>query len=80
MNRTKQITKNIGWHLRINRSGERGSVNWERVGFVFNSKYEAEQFLKSRYPAVKSYTITGVNINTVPFEGRKDNKNAGGAQ
>ena len=76
MNRTKQITKNIGWHLRINRTGERGSVNWEQVGSVFRSKYEAEQFLKSRYSNVKSYTITGVNINTIPFEGQKDKREA----
>lgn len=57
----------IGWALRVNRTGAKGSENWERVGYVFNSKWEAETFRKSNYSHISKYHLEGVRISAEPI-------------
>lgn len=55
--------QSIGWALRVNRTGAKGSQNWERVGYVFNSKWEAETFRKANYSHISKFHLEGVRIS-----------------
>ena len=62
----KQKVRKVGYALRINRTGESGESNWEKVG-VFTSRYEAQTERDTKYANVKRATITGVRVNVEPL-------------
>lgn len=65
-NRTVAKKKNYGYMLLINRSGEKGERNWNRVGeAVFGSKYEAETY-RAKHHANMKFLVKGINLDPRP--------------
>ena len=62
MNTTTPQKVKVGYELRINYTGLSGKDNWTRVGFVFSSKYEAEEYRAKKHPRITKYTIMGIRL------------------
>jgi deferrochelatase/peroxidase EfeB len=66
MSKKTQGRKIAGYKLEIKRTGKTGK--WERVGFLFNSAYEANEYKKRHYPDVKIAQVYAVRIDYTPIE------------
>lgn len=53
----------MGYELRINRTGVQGASNWTRVGGLFASLLEANEYRKKNYLNVEKYFIAGINLS-----------------
>lgn len=58
----------VGYALRINRSGEAGADNWERVGFLFGTSLEADKWRKAHFPKIGKYSIYAIRVCTTPVQ------------
>lgn len=72
----KQKSKQFGYALFINRTGEKGAANWERAGYCFNTKPEANKFKNKSYSNIKKFRIETIRLNIEPisvgFQGGKN--------
>lgn len=57
----------FGYRLTINRSGQPGSVYWEKVGYLFTTSHEADEYRKLKYPDITKWTIQGVRLDRTPI-------------
>ncbi len=62
-NKTTPKSMRMGYELRINRSGENGARNWDRVGGTFSSTEAASDYKKKKYPTVTKYVVMGVRVS-----------------
>lgn len=64
--------RKIGYILTIKHEAGFKKGEWERVGFVEPTRELVHKYRQSNYPTIKTYTVTGVRVNSTPII--EDNK------
>lgn len=70
--KVKQIVARQGYFLHVNLEGKVGSKYWEKRGFLFNTRLEADNYRKKFCSHVGKYRIEGVYMNIEPIRGIGD--------
>jgi hypothetical protein len=62
----KQNKETLGYTVHINVSGEKGQLNWQHVGYLFQSKDEAYAYRAKHHPTATKYRVQAARVNTKP--------------
>lgn len=66
--REKKIIRHMGWVALVKRMNEK---KFSRVGFLFNSRREAEEWVKENFSSLPN-RIQGVRLDCTPLKVRKN--------
>lgn len=68
MNKSTQKKLHMGFELKINRTGQKGSENWVRVAGIFPSISTAKKycFLNHENLAEKQIQVMGLYVEAIP--------------
>ncbi len=58
--------KKVGYQLRIVQEFGPNKGQWERVGYLENTKSECLAYKDKHYPNVKKFSVTGVRFDARP--------------
>lgn len=70
-NRAIQKRIKLGYAVYINRTGSKGLKAWERVGYLFNTGYEASQYREKYFSTITKWSVQAVRLKA-EHEGAKN--------